>query len=903
MKNKFLIFLCFFVGILSGILILHKGYSSWEIGGVGESTYTAKAVTGNQIAPNESEAVAYYDSLYFSTIEAAVSSATNVINNSNNNKTIYIIPGTNPTIEGIMNEKTNVKELIIPEKLTLCLPYEGTTRENRNGTSDNFADAPGDTNISAVTYLKNVRTNRKNSITVSAGVNIQNFGTIQIGGIVGHEGQGLSGATSGSYCEIVLSNNSAIINNNSGKIECLGYIKKSSADDVAEIANKGSIYAPFVVYDYRGGSSTGGTFLIGNVCPFNVFDMPNIQCTVTTSYSTSASNQANGKVYGYADLYTGEVDPGVSIGNVQKVPAQHNFTTVNVIGNSNSIINLSNGSSVSSTYTPYLFGTTSKSDEGGRTNITFNGNVSNGTLSLSVNVMNEDISVSTVNTYFPICRKYDVIISSGTTTLNNKLKFMTGSSLLINNGASLINNGAVIFYDSFVDTSSISPKYPNKNASFCHNNGKLIVNDGCGIAGKIITSSNHVNGNDSDGICTIGNGCSLHLKSSEGTGAFNKDGLKNDALNIGVQIFTKPLLEIAMPYFSFNAVTNEPEVDAKGLMYNFEQIDENESNFIENKEYYSIFINEKYGWKSDQSLYSLKFKHISMDGQNLIDAEPGNNPVAFKNDQTKYVFTTEGITYPNSGAENYIVDGLYLSEDCSGVNLLDEGTIGSTLYSFYDINNKCTVVFIKWAIQENATLTVRYYDSDQTQLGNTIIYDIDGLASFSFKVGNVDINNPSSVINSPTKEDVISNSGNIANGKKITTEFKGFKLGNDLYSLGEEYSLTDCSKSITLTFTANYESRTFFLIKISGSSSYGTVKVGNTTISATSSYYESGSTIKIKSGEGSKGFLGFGAYKCTIIATGGDSTQLAISAGTNGKAGPEVSFTLNQAVDINRSRS
>lgn len=142
------------------------------------------------------------------------------------------------------------------------------------------------------------------TLTINSGITFtSNGGNIIIGGILGFAGQKQQGHTSGAYSQIT--NNGELIFNG-GSFDVRGYVKGSGH---ATFNSGTTVYSPFVVLDYKGGTYTTKTHK--NAAPFTEYEMPNIQCDMRI-YSGAISK-------GYADLYTG-------------TPAQHNTTIIEVIG-------------------------------------------------------------------------------------------------------------------------------------------------------------------------------------------------------------------------------------------------------------------------------------------------------------------------------------------------------------------------------------------------------------------------------------------------------------------------------------------------------------------------------------------------------------------------------------------
>ena len=212
--NKSRILKYFLVLISIVLSICNIGFSNVVIG----TSLDANIKEGSQ-------AVCYIGDKKFTTIEKALKYASEEDNASLAN-TIFVIPGTNPTI---------TTDCTIALYDTLCLPYEGELWNDREGKStlnNRFAD-----DCAAM-----VDKNRKSLVTIKKGVTLKVNGTLQIGGILGNASvgsQGLQGQTSGSYAEILMEVGDANysgakievgydeVNKIGGSIDCRGYIKET----------------------------------------------------------------------------------------------------------------------------------------------------------------------------------------------------------------------------------------------------------------------------------------------------------------------------------------------------------------------------------------------------------------------------------------------------------------------------------------------------------------------------------------------------------------------------------------------------------------------------------------------------------------------------------------------------
>ena len=416
---KYFILLGLFFFSLSAV-----GFSSWNL-------YDAFGIDSISFAEpvcyNNKTNVQYY------TIEDALS-------NASSGDTIFTYVGKNPTIR---------KSCEIKAGVTLCLPFDGETWNGRQSGEDSSKWFDDGGNIFADANASRVKTYRKNSVTISKNVKLTNKGTIQIGGILGSENMNLSGHTSGNYCEFVLDSNASIVS--TGNVYCLGYIKEKEYDNGSKfIVDNGTVYAPFVIYDYRGGTSTAGTYQKGGITPFNVYDMPNIKPYSKYSYKS--------KLIGYADLHTG----ALNIAGLIKLNAQHNTTDINIIGNSSSVITLntensyvetksrssSNLYTTSNVYTDY-------------TDIIIYGGAASGVMKMVIKLPTGSTTVSTQDCFFPISYRLHLSLYSGSYSFVNPMKLMNGSYLYVASNASLsIGSQFIIYPNGFVDTAYGNIAYP-----------------------------------------------------------------------------------------------------------------------------------------------------------------------------------------------------------------------------------------------------------------------------------------------------------------------------------------------------------------------------------------------------------------------------------------------------------
>lgn len=323
-------------------------------------------------------------------------------------------------------------------------------------------------------YVDNDSSKIKYKLILNESTVLEVYGNILIQGLLGFSGQqGYQGHTSGNHSQII--NNGTINLNNGAKLDLRGYIKGTG---IVEARSGAIVYSPFVVRDFRGGSSSAGTYYSG-VSPFNVYEMPNIQCLYGVNYGATH--------IAYMDLFGG---------------GKHNNVTNNAIASNSAVIILKEGSRLIKTY----------DRDSEKSTLTIYGNVELGDLSMEVS--GATIKMSDVR--FPIPWNYTINIGDGivatSIAVKNDYKIMTGATVNVKKNATVNLTGTVVIYKEFTDQAHAGWVYPNKEpAKFCVEgevsvNGKLVSK--AGIAGEITG----LNG----GKIIIGKNVKLQLSSKEG---------------------------------------------------------------------------------------------------------------------------------------------------------------------------------------------------------------------------------------------------------------------------------------------------------------------------------------------------------------------------------------------------
>ena len=370
--------------------------------------------------------------------------------------------------------------LTIPSGTTLILP----------------SSLDSSTKIGAPTYVTENSTDGVNGfvdnsseyiehkLTVISNVNIIVNGNILVQGILGRRGQGLSGHTSNKHSQIIVDQNSTITFKSGATLDTRGYIKGTGS---AIFESGSTLYSPFVVHDFRGGTSTVGSYNNGNIAPFSRYEMPNVQCH-STIYSGST-------VTGYCGLWIGHNN-------------EHKTSKITIIASSKALLNLTSGR-IEKTY------------NAGTTTLNVYGDITGGSLTMKISVSILSATVDTSKVLFPLTYLQNINIISGTATVKYGYKLLPGFSINIATGATLNieSGGKIIAYDnSWNDEAGggVGYYYPNnKGDAQIVVGGTVNVKSGGAIAGAIIGNAN--------GSVALNSGCSISITSSEGYGKSKSD--------------------------------------------------------------------------------------------------------------------------------------------------------------------------------------------------------------------------------------------------------------------------------------------------------------------------------------------------------------------------------------------
>lgn len=606
LKNKFSLMFLF---LLLTMVISTIGFCSWSI-------YKEFGVYSQNIV----DPVCY---IKRSTGNVNYYRVEDALDEAKSGEEIYCYIGKNPTI---------TRNCEIKNGVSLIIPFDDNAlygqREFDGSTS--FGDT------------ENKVANLKNTLTIAKNVTLSvNNGKIKIGGQLGTKGTGLSGQTSGAYCQIVMSDNSKILfnNNSSNLIDAFGYIKEATKDNGSYIEMKGGeVKMPFVVYDFRGGTNTVGVYRKG-ISPFSVFDFPNISPKIKFEYNAS--------ITGYADLYASN---------------QHNTTTIKILGKSNSLLNFSNSNSylIAKRNQPDpLFNSDSSYTDGTYTRLDFYNGLNSGNLKMKV----ASATVSTQDVLFPFSFKFHVYLHNGDYNLDTKMKLMTGAKLVVDDGASLNINSEFTIYHEFSDRSEIGPLYPNKSEGEFIVKGDVNLNST--FAGNIKTI------NDKANDCYVyANAQNYSINSKEGSNTRKFNAYVGNITN----------------QYTINEVGNIYLSDNGTISYN---------GLAKNNVYFSMNTDDFFIKAENLSNYTLEF---NLEGGSIDGSAPS---FTREYKMAKDSMVLKGFSVGEPYKKYYKFDGWFLADGTSAIGYTIKKGETLKLYAHYSLANFSINYFIEYDDDEN----------------------------------------------------------------------------------------------------------------------------------------------------------------------------------------------------------
>lgn len=391
-------------------------------------------------------------------------------------QTIFVLNDTAFATQEIAGVLYNdVKFKTVKTGVTLLLPF------NENDTVGHIgAGGKRSANYKATAALTGTA-NLYKTLVIPEGIEVIVNGKLIVGAQTGTTvAGGVQNGVRGNYCEISLG---GTITLNNATLEVYGYIKGNG-----EItANNTTVIENLCITGWLGGSESAGRYIgdgeslitstnVKNPVqfPFSHYELRSVQLSITLHKGS--------KHQGYAKIATGDSLGGLIAAQINE--AWLPFVSSDSKESSGLVRMKSSDAKVVKTF------------KGGRVGIETYGSVEDGYTSISLKVATTTISMTSEKVFFPICGKTDIVIKSGTFTQKYKYKLMPGSTLTIENGATLNQNGSIVVYTGdFKDVTDTH--YPSGlgDARFTVD-GTLNINGAFGgkvlstMAGKVVVGAN-----------------------------------------------------------------------------------------------------------------------------------------------------------------------------------------------------------------------------------------------------------------------------------------------------------------------------------------------------------------------------------------------------------------------------
>ena len=189
------------------------------------------------------------------------------------------------TADNYSNAIVLMSNATVHSGVTLVLPYNVNGGRNSDGVAT--------VNYNYSSAIKNPATNRKTLLIIANGVQLTVEGTLEVNGIMSAGGSGgdYSGQTCSEYAEIILDGDNAKITGK-GTIKCSGYITGNGTVDMIG----GSLYVPFILRDFGGGSymtSIKSNGMSNRCSPFTEWMFENVQSTLIINSGVTVNVWAN----------------------------------------------------------------------------------------------------------------------------------------------------------------------------------------------------------------------------------------------------------------------------------------------------------------------------------------------------------------------------------------------------------------------------------------------------------------------------------------------------------------------------------------------------------------------------------------------------------------------------------
>ncbi len=344
--------------------------------------------TYSQSLNQNSDVVYKFTSVYIGnnayTIEDALSNATS--------GTVVVRQNTSfasKDVADIVYDDVNNKYHTVKTDVTLLLPFDSTYNT--------------DTEVGASSISQINRNQYYVKLNITSNIELDVNGTLTINAKRGHAGtKNMGFINSSEYAILDLSAPTAKVNVY-GTLNAIGFITGSG---IVTSYDGSNVVEPMVISDFRGGTASSRVY--DNVVPFNQFTVNNIETTFIINKGTT---------------YMGSIMLNMRKSLFDSTPTYYPGSFVIVSSSDSSLFNLSSGY-----LQKQLDSTTGK--------VTFEVYGTVTTNNVTINALNT--SIATTNKDLPLDGRWSIIAKNGSTiTINNYMKFLPGSSLEIENGATL----------------------------------------------------------------------------------------------------------------------------------------------------------------------------------------------------------------------------------------------------------------------------------------------------------------------------------------------------------------------------------------------------------------------------------------------------------------------------------
>ena len=329
----------------------------------------------------------------------------------------------------------------IPTGVTVILPFNELGEYYGSGAPNGMYDSGAQI---AWASEKLIEQNKKFELKIDTNAIVTVKGTLIVGGVLNHEGQGYQCHTSGAYAELIL--NGTINVEAGGVMDIYGRVTGTGSIDVKSGAK---LYQPFLILDFPGGSFTLSVFNSGHT-PFKRYAMVNIEVPFTIHHGA--------QLVGHASLWA----LGMLVSLDQPFISYDMGESLGGDGNGNdTMIMLKPESSVKVEYDPKIIiggaNATNCTELIGKTTLTFRGGADFSYMQFSA----MGITIPTCGVYFSIPYNYHLILDGdGTYETRTDFMIMPGAVVEVKQGSTLQLHANTWVYDGIEQGALASKSYP-----------------------------------------------------------------------------------------------------------------------------------------------------------------------------------------------------------------------------------------------------------------------------------------------------------------------------------------------------------------------------------------------------------------------------------------------------------